>query len=240
MDSQAEYDFFLNLNNEKELLRSLIEATTKKLSGEIPEDKYLVILDITNHVNRVISGKRSVLNLMFKQISYHLIKMREWIEVSFEEGMNFVINFDKDYEDLYKRFSENNHMFLKEWHRYKTESGDWNQNLVLNETELIFKMINIISVEYLGHRDNSQEITLVYQLAQQLINLLNEANYLANSINVRCIADKYYVETYLAGNYRQERGNFQPNFQNYQSYQNSYMQRYRPVFSTSRDSGDFR
>lgn len=238
MDHQSEYDFFLNLKNEKELLKSLIEATTKKLSGEIPEDKYLVILDIANHVNKTISDKRRVLNLIFKQISYHLVKMREWIEVSFNEGMDFVISFDKEYEDLYKQFSENNYMFLTEWYRHKSESGSWNPVKVLNETELIFKMINIISVEYRGKLTPDQNTKLVYQLSQQLIHLLGEASYMANSMDVRCIADRYYIETYLAGRYRPAGGGFQPDFQNNQMGRNSYYQAYGPT-NTGLNSGNF-
>lgn len=238
MDHQSEYDLFLNLKNEKELLKSLIEATTKKLSGEIPEDKYLVILDIANHVNKTISDKRRVLNLIFKQISYHLVKMREWIEVSFNEGMDFVISFDKEYEDLYKQFSENNHVFLKEWNRYKSESGSWNPTKVLNETELIFKMINIISVEYHSSQTPDQNTTLVYQLARQLIHLLDEANYMANSMDVKCLADKYYIETYLAGRYRPAGGGFQPNFQNNWMGRNSYSQDYEPT-NTGLNYGNF-
>lgn len=201
LNQQFEERYLLVLSDEERLYESIIGITKEFTEGKIPMDLYVKSLDIANGTVQEIQSMRTNLHRMIKQIRYHLFKMKEFIEINYEDGMDFIVVPNQVYEDQYKAFLNRSHYFLKEWNQYEKEHG-----LCLPEMksetrsfELIYKMINLISDEYHGQKMAGADLTHVYMLTHEVHGMLTRARDLAVSMQPRIVADCYYMKHYLGG-----------------------------------------
>lgn len=199
LNRQFEERYLLVLNDEESLYESIVGITKEFTEGKIPADLYVKSLDIANVTVQEIHSKRNTLYKLIKQIRYHLFKMREFIEINYEDGLHFTVVPNPTYIKLHDVFLMNSHYFLKEWNKYEKEHG-----LCLPDTrtetrsfELVFKMINLIMDEYNAHRYPNQELMHIYMLTRELPGLLIQAHDLASGMNPRISADRYYSRKYM-------------------------------------------
>lgn len=199
LNRQFEERYLLVLEDEERLYESIIGITKEYMEGKIPMDLYVKSLDIANGTVQEIQSMRTNLHRMIKQIRYHLFKMKEFIEINYEDGMDFTVVPNQVYEDQYKAFLTRSHYFLKEWNLYEKEHGLCLPEMKseIRSFELIYKMINLISDEYHGQKVAGAELTHVYMLARELHGLLINARDLASNIQPRIVADRYYLNKYL-------------------------------------------
>lgn len=201
VDLNREFDkrYILVLSDEEKLYESISELTKEFTEGKIPSDLYVKSLDIANATVQEIHSKRADLHKLIKQIRYHLFKMKEYIEINYEDGMDFVVVPSQDYAKLHDDFLQRSHLFLKEWNQYNKEHG-----LCIPDTrtekrsfELVFRMIQLLTDEYDAHVYPSQELLHIYTLTRQVPGLLTQARDLALSMNPKIIADQYYAKKYI-------------------------------------------
>lgn len=159
-----------------------------------------LILDIANATVQEIHSKRAALRKLIKQIRYHLFKMKEYIEINYEDGMDFVLVPSQDYTKLYNDFLTRSHHFIKEWNQYEKEHGLCIPEMTseIRSFELIYKMIQLLIDEYDAHVYPSQELLHIYILTRQVPGLLTQARDLALSMNPKIIADQYYTRKYMS------------------------------------------
>ena len=234
LDQQFEERYLLVLDSEEKLYESIIGITKEHIEGKIPTDLYVKSLDIANGTVQKIHSMRTDLHRLIKQIRYHLFKMKEFIEINYEEGMDFVITLDQTYEEQYKAFLSRSHYFLKEWNNYEKEHGiclpEMNQSTYM--FELIYKMINLISVEYHGQKVAGADLTHVYVLARELHGMMINARDLALNMKPRIVADRYYMDNYLGVRPYPRYGSFNPEFEFKRARENGY-----PDFEYVREPG---
>lgn len=169
------------------------------MEGKIPTVLYVKSLDIANAVVQEIHSKRTTLHKLIKQIRYHLFKMKEYIEINYEDGMDFVVVPSQDYVKLHNDFLTRSHYFIKEWKQYEKEHGLCIPEMAseIRSFELVFKMIQLIMDEYDAHIHPDQGLLHIYVLTREVPGLLTEARDLALSMNPQVIADQYYMRRYL-------------------------------------------
>lgn len=234
INRQFEERYLLVLDSEDRLYESIVGITKEYMEGKIPANLYVKSLDIANGTIQKIHSMRTDLHRMIKQIRYRLFKMKEFIEINYEEGMDFVITLDQVYEEQYKAFLNRSHYFLKEWNHYEKEHGicipEINQSTYM--FELIYKMVNLISVEYHGQKVAGAELTHVYMLARELHGLLINARDLALNMKPRIVADCYYMDNYLGVRPYPRYGSFNPEFEFKRARENGY-----PDFEYVREPG---
>lgn len=234
INRQFEERYLLVLDSEDRLYESIVGITKEYMEGKIPSDLYVKSLDIANGTVQKIHSMRTDLYRMIKQIRYHLFKMKEFIEINYEDGMDFVITLDQVYEEQYKAFLTRSHYFLKEWNHYEKEHGicipEINQGTYM--FELIYKMINLISVEYHGQKVACAELTHVYMLARELHGMMINARDLALNMKPRIIADRYYMDNYLGVRPYPRYRSFNPEFEFKRARENGY-----PDFEYVREPG---
>lgn len=199
LNRQFEERYLLVLEDEERLYESIIGITKEFTEGKIPMDLYVKSLDIANAVVQEIHSKRSVLDRLIKQIRYHLFKMKEYIEINYEDGMDFVIVPNQVYVDQYKAFLTRSHYFIKEWNQFEKEHGLCLPEMKseIRSFELVFKMINLITDEYDAHVYPDQKLLHIYTLARELPGLLLGARDLALDMDPKIIADQYFMKKYL-------------------------------------------
>lgn len=199
LNRQFEERYLLVLSDEEKLYESIVGLTKEFTEGKIPMDLYVKSLDIANAVVQEIHSKRSVLDRLIKQIRYHLFKMKEYIEINYEDGMDFVIVPNQIYVDQYKAFLTRSHYFIKEWNEYEKEHGLCLPEMKseIRSFELVFKMINLITDEYDAHVYPDQKLMHIYTLARELPGLLLNARDLALDMDPKIITDQYFMKKYL-------------------------------------------
>lgn len=200
LNRQFEERYLLVLSDEEKLYESIVGLTKEFAEGKIPSELYVKSLDIANATVQEIHSKRAALRKLIKQIRYHLFKMKEYIEINYEDGMDFVVVPSQDYTKLHDDFLTRSHLFLKEWNQYNKEHG-----LCIPDTrtekrsfELVFRMIQLLTDEYDAHTYPSQELLHIYTLTRQVPGLLTQARDLALSMNPKIIADQYYTRKYMS------------------------------------------
>lgn len=230
LNRQFEERYLLVLDSEESLYESIVGITKEFTEGKIPMDLYVKSLDIANTTVQEIHSKRAVLRKLIKQIRYHLFKMKEYIEINYEDGLDFIVAPNQDYTKLHDEFLKRSHLFLKEWNQYNKEHG-----LCIPDTrtekrsfELVFRMIQLLLEEYDAHTYPSQELLHIYTLTRQVPGLLTQARDLALSMNPKIIADQYYTRKYMGmySNY------FHQDFEFKQARENGY-----PDFEYVREPG---
>lgn len=199
LNRQFEERYLLVLEDEERLYESIVGLTKEFTEGKIPTDLYVKSLDIANAVVQEIHSKRSILHKLIQQIRYHLFKMKEFIEINYEDGLHFVVIPNQTYTKLHNDFLTRSHHFLKEWNEYEKEHG-----LCIPDTrteicsfELVFKMIQLLTDEYDAHTYPDQKLLHIYTLTRELPSLLISARDLALSMNPQIIADQYFMKKYL-------------------------------------------
>lgn len=199
LNRQFEERYLLVLSDEEKLYESIVGLTKEFTEGKIPMDLYVKSLDIANAVVQEIHSKRSVLGRLIKQIRYHLFKMKEYIEINYEDEMDFVIVPNQVYVDQYKTFLTRSHYFIKEWNQFEKEHGLCLPEMKseIRSFELVFKMINLITDEYDAHVYPDQKLLHIYTLARELPGLLLSARDLALDMDPQIIADQYFMKKYL-------------------------------------------
>lgn len=224
LNQQFEERYLLVLSDEEKLYESISELTKEFAEGKIPSDLYVKSLDIANATVQEIHSKRTALHKLIKQIRYHLFKIKEYIEINYEDGMDFVVVPSQDYTKLYNDFLTRSHHFIKEWNQYEKEHGLCIPEMTseIRSFELVFKMIQLLMDEYDAHVYPSQELLHIYTLTRQVPGLLTQARDLALSMNPKIIADQYYTRKYMGmySNYfhqdfefKQARANDYPDFE---------------------------
>lgn len=199
LNRQFEERYLLVLSDEEKLYESIIDITKEFTEGKIPMDLYVKSLDIANATVQEIYSKRSILHKLIQQIRYHLLKMKEYIEMNYEDGLHFVVTPNQDYAKLHNEFLTRSHYFIKEWNEYEKEHG-----LCIPDTrtetrsfELVFKMIQLLMDEYDAHVYPDQKLLHIYTLTRELPSLLLSARDLALSMDPQIIADQYFMKKYL-------------------------------------------
>lgn len=200
LNQQFEERYLLVLSDEEKLYESISELTKEFAEGKIPSDLYVKSLDIANATVQEINSKREALRKLIKQIRYHLFKMKEDIEINYEDGMDFMVVPNEDYTKLYNDFLTRSSPFLKEWNQYEKEHGLCIPEMTSEKRsfELVFKMIQLLMDEYGAHAYPSQELLHIYTLTRQVPGLLTQARDLALSMNPKIIADQYYTRKYMS------------------------------------------
>lgn len=200
LNRQFEERYLLVLEDEEKLYESIVGLTKEYMEGKIPTDLYVKSLDIANATVQEIHSKRAALRKLIKQIRYHLFKMKEYIEINYEDGLDFIVVPNQDYTKLHNDFLTRSHLFLKEWNQYNKEHG-----LCIPDTrtetrsfDLVFRMIQLLLEEYDAHAYPSQELLHIYTLTRQVPGLLTQARDLALSMNPKIIADQYYTRKYMS------------------------------------------
>lgn len=76
--------------------------------------------------------------------------MKEYIEINYEDGMDFIIVPNQTYVKLHNDFLTRSHYFIKEWNQFEKEHGLCLPEMKseIRSFELVFKMINLITDEY--------------------------------------------------------------------------------------------
>lgn len=199
LNQQFEERYLLVLSDEEKLYESISELTKEFAEGKIPSELYVKSLDIANATVQEIHSKRAALRKLIKQIRYHLFKMKEYIEINYEDGMDFVVVPSQDYTKLYNDFLTRSHHFIKEWNQYEKEHGLCIPEMTseIRSFELVFRMIQLLIEEYDAHVYPSQELLHIYTLTRQVPGLLTQARDLALSMNPKIIADQYYTRKYM-------------------------------------------
>lgn len=201
VDLNREFDerYLLVLSDEEKLYESIVGLTKEFTEGKIPMGLYVKSLDIANATVQEIHLKRSVLDRLIKQIRYHLFKMKEYIEINYEDSMEFIIVPNQTYVKLHNDFLTRSHYFIKEWNQFEKEHGFCLPEMKseIRSFELVFKMINLITDEYDAHVYPDQKLSHIYTLARELPNLLLSARDLALEMNPQIIADQYFMKKYL-------------------------------------------
>ena len=199
LNKQFEERYLLVLSDEEKLYESIVDLTKEFTEGKIPMNLYVKSLDIANATVQEIHSKRSVLHKLIQQIRYHLLKMKEYIEINYEDGMDFVVVPNQDYTKLHNDFLQNSNRFIKEWDQYNKEHG-----LCIPDTrtetrsfELVFRMIQLIMDEFDAHVYPDEELMHIYVLTRELPDLLFKARDLALSMNPQIVADQYFMKKYL-------------------------------------------
>lgn len=224
LNQQFEERYLLVLSDEEKLYESISELTKEFAEGKIPSELYVKSLDIANATVQEIHSKRAALRKLIKQIRYHLFKMKEYIEINYEDGMDFVDVPSQDYTKLYNDFLTRSRHFIKEWNQYEKEHGLCIPEMTseIRSFELVFKMIQLLLEEYDAHIYPDQELLHIYTLTRQVPGLLAQARDLALSMNPKIIADQYYTRKYMGmySNYfhqdfefKQARANGYPDFE---------------------------
>lgn len=200
LNREFEERYLLVLNDEESLYESIVGLTKEFTEGKIPSELYVKSLDIANATVQEIHSKRAALRKLIKQIRYHLFKMKEYIEINYEDGLDFIVVPNQDYTKLHNDFLTRSHLFLKEWNQYNKEHG-----LCIPDTrtetrsfEMVFRMIQLLLEEYDAHVYPSQELLHIYTLTRQVPGLLTQARDLALSMNPKIIADQYYTRKYMS------------------------------------------
>ncbi len=240
LNQQFEERYLLVLSDEEKLYESIAVLTKEFAEGKIPSELYVKSLDIANATVQEIHSKRNTLHKLIKQIRYHLFKMKEYIEINYEDGMNFVVVPNQDCIKLYNDFIRRSHHFIKEWNQYEKEHG-----LCIPDTrtetrsfEMVFKMIQLLLDEYDAHIYPDQELLHIYMLTRQVPGLLMQARDLALSMNPQIIADQHYLRKYIKGavftriNALEPRDYFHQDFEFKQARANGY-----PDFEYVREPG---
>nr|DAR02708.1 MAG TPA: hypothetical protein [Caudoviricetes sp.] len=199
LNRQFEERYLLVLEDEERLYESIIGTTKEYMEGKIPMDLYVKSLDIANAVVQEIHSKRSILHKLIQQIRYHLFKMKEFIEINYEDGLHFVVIPNQTYTKLHNDFLTRSHHFLKEWKQYEKEHGLCipDTRTEIRSFELVFKMIQLLTDEYDAHTYPDQKLLHIYTLTRELPSLLISARDLALSMNPQIIADQYFMKKYL-------------------------------------------
>lgn len=199
LNRQFEERYLLVLSDEEKLYESIVGLTKEFTEGKIPMDLYVKSLDIANATVQEIHSKRSVLDRLIKQIRYHLFKMKEYIEINYEDGMDFIIVPNQTYVKLHNEFLAHSHYFVKEWNQFEKEHGLCLPEMKseIRSFELVFKMINLITDEYDAHVYPDQKLLHIYTLTRELPSLLLSARDLALEMNPQIIADQYFMKKYL-------------------------------------------
>lgn len=199
LNRQFEECYLLILEDEERLYESIVGLTKEFTEGKIPTDLYVKSLDIANAVVQEIHSKRSILHKFIQQIRYHLVKMKEFIEINYEDGLHFVVIPNQTYTKLHDDFLTRSHHFLKEWNEYEKEHGLCipDTRTEIRSFELVFKMIQLLTDEYDAHTYPDQKLRHIYTLTRELPSLLISARDLALSMNPQIIADQYFVKKYL-------------------------------------------
>lgn len=199
LNQQFEERYLLVLSDEEKLYESISELTKEFTEGKIPSELYVKSLDIANATVQEIHSKRAALRKLIKQIRYHLFKMKEDIEINYEDGMDFMVVPNEDYTKLYNDFLTRSSPFLKEWNQYEKEHGLCIPEMTSEKRsfELVFKMIQLLMDEYDTRAYPSQELLHIYTLTRQVPGLLTQARDLALSMNPKIIADQYYTRKYM-------------------------------------------
>ena len=199
LNRQFEERYLLVLEDEERLYESIVGLTKEFTEGKIPTDLYVKSLDIANAVVQEIHSKRSILHKLIQQIRYHLFKMKEFIEINYEDGLHFVIIPNQTYTKLHNDFLTRSHHFLKEWNEYEKEHGLCipDTRTEIRSFELVFKMIQLLTDEYDAHTYPDQKLLHIYTLTRELPSLLISARDLALSMNPQIIADQYFMKKYL-------------------------------------------
>lgn len=199
LNRQFEERYLLVLDDEEKLYESIVGLTKEFTEGKVSMDLYVKSLDIANATVQKIHSKRSVLDRLIKQIRYHLFKMKEYIEINYEDGMDFIVAPNQEYTKLHNDFLQRSNRFIKEWDQYNKEHG-----LCIPDTrtetrsfELVFRMIQLLLEEYDAHDYPDEELVHIYVLTRELPGLLFKARDLALSMKPRIIADQYYMQKYL-------------------------------------------
>ena len=115
LNREFEERYLLVFSDEEKLYESIVGLTKEFTEGKIPMDLYVKSLDIANATVQEIHLKRSVLDRFIRQIRYHLFKMKEYIEINYEDGMDFIIVPNQTYVKLHNDFLTRSHYFIKEW-----------------------------------------------------------------------------------------------------------------------------
>lgn len=199
LNREFEERYLLVLDSEDRLYESIIGITKEFTEGKIPMDLYVKSLDIANAVVQEIHSKRSILHKLIQQIRYHLFKMKEFIEINYEDGLHFVVIPNQTYTKLHNDFLTRSHHFLKEWNEYEKEHGLCipDTRTEIRSFELVFKMIQLLTDEYDAHTYPDQKLLHIYTLTRELPSLLISARDLALSMNPQIIADQYFMKKYL-------------------------------------------
>lgn len=192
--------YLLTLDDEELLYESIVVLTKEFKEGKIPSELYVKSLDIANVVVQDIHSRRTALHKLIKQIRYHLFKMKEYIEINYEDGMDFIVIPNQEYTKLYNDFLTRSHHFFKEWNQYEKEHGLCIPEMTseIRSFELVFKMIQLLLEEYDAHTYPSQELLHIYTLTRQVSGLLMNARDLAINMKPQIIADQYYMRKYLS------------------------------------------
>lgn len=199
LNREFEERYLLVLSDEEKLYESIVGLTKEFTEGKIPSDLYVKSLDIANATVQEIHSKRSVMDRLIKQIRYHLFKMKEYIEINYEDGVDFIIVPNQTYVKLHNEFLARSHYFIKEWNQFEKEHGFCLPEMKseIRSFELVFKMINLITDEYDAHVYPDQKLLHIYTLARQVPSLLLNARDLALEMNPQIIADQYFMKKYL-------------------------------------------
>lgn len=199
LNRQFEERYLLALDSEERLYESIISITKEFTEGKIPMDLYVKSLDIANTTVQEIHSKRSILHKIIQQIRYHLFKMKEYIEINYEDGMDFVVVPNQTYVKLHNEFLTRSHYFIKEWNEYEKEHGLCIPEMTseIRSFELVFKMIQLLMDEYDAHVYPDQKLLHIYTLTREVPSLLLSARDLALSMNPQIIADQYFMKKYL-------------------------------------------
>lgn len=200
LNQQFEERYLLVLSDEERLYESISELTKEFAEGKIPSELYVKSLDTANATVQEIHSKRAALRELIKQIRYRLFKMKEYIEINYEDGMDFIVIPNQEYTKLYNDFLTRSHHFIKEWNQYEKEHGLCIPEMAseIRSFELVFKMIQLLLEEYDAHVYPDQELLHIYTLTRQVPGLLMNARDLALSMNPQIIADQYYARKYLS------------------------------------------
>lgn len=200
LNQQFEERYLLVLSDEEKLYESISELTKEFTEGKIPSELYVKSLDIANATVQEIHSKRVALRKLIKQIRYRLFKMKEYIEINYEDGMDFIVVPNQEYNKLYNDFLTRSHHFIKEWNQYEKEHGLCIPEMTseIRSFELVFKMIQLLLEEYDAHVYPDQELLHIYTLTRQVHGLLMNARDLAINMKPQIIADQYYMRKYLS------------------------------------------
>ena len=240
-DLNREFDerYLLSLEYEDKLQESVAGLIKEHLEGKIPADLFIKSLDIGTYTIQEIYRLRKELHKVIKQIRYHLFKMKEYIEINYEDGMDFIVVHSQEYTKLHDDFLQHSNRFIKEWDQYNKEHG-----LCIPDTrtetrsfELVFKMIQLLLEEYDAHVYPDEELVHIYVLTRELPGLLFKARDLALSMKPRIIADQYYMQKYLN---KPLYSNYNPNLQRpaYSDYKFSqFINNTGPDFEYVREPG---
>ena len=241
VDLNREFDerYLLSLEYEDKLQESVAGLIKEHLEGKIPADLFIKSLDIGTYTIQEIYRLRKELHKVIKQIRYHLFKMKEYIGINYEDGLDFIVAPSQEYTKLHDDFLQRSYRFIKEWDQYNKEHG-----LCIPDTrtetrsfELVFSMIQLLLEEYDAHVYPDEELVHIYVLTRELPGLLFKARDLALNMKPRIIADQYYMQKYLNKPlYSSYNSNLQRHFHNDYEFKQARANGY-PDFEYVREPG---